>query len=223
MIMEDQLNLPVSQLRLSLLIVSETISLLRAISFCCILPLFTAFILFFLHSLKANLSAFSFPSYDLSTGRNYMFLVCNGIVVYIVKSWNRSSSENENENEHENGTNDDRQTELAQLSETKVIEDSEEEEMSNGHSGSEAQPPLLTLNEGEDEKEKRRDGLDEQLNGIDEEQDQHESERKEEEEVLELLSTEELNKRCDEFIRRMKDEIFESMKEEIKLNKMTTF
>ncbi|GAB4851925.1 hypothetical protein Ancab_039294 [Ancistrocladus abbreviatus] len=186
--MEDQLNLPVSQFRLSLLIVSETISLFRTISFCCILPLLTAFILLFLHSLKANLSAYSFLSYDLHAVKKYMFLVCNGILLYIVKSWNLSSSEIENE--HENGTNDDRQTQLAQLSETKVIEDS-------------------------DEKEKRRDGLDEQLNGIDEEQDEHESERQEEEEGLELLSTEELNKRCEEFIRRIK--------KEIKLNKMTAF
>ncbi|GAB4859331.1 hypothetical protein Ancab_010794 [Ancistrocladus abbreviatus] len=205
--MINQLNLIVSQFRISLIMVKKIISLQRAVSYFSLLLVSLSLLFLLLHSLKANLSSYCISLYDFrSNGKKYMFLLCNGILVFIVKSSSLSSSVKEND--RDNGSYE-KQINRAKH-ETKAVSDLEEKTVS-GHS------------QFEETEENRRNGFsliveaeveEEQFNGVYEEEDEDE-EGQEEEKGGELLSIEELNERCEEFIRRRK--------EEMKSERMITF
>ncbi|GAB4859333.1 hypothetical protein Ancab_010796 [Ancistrocladus abbreviatus] len=185
----------------------KTISLRKAVSYFSLLLVSSSLLFLLLHSLKANLSAYCISLYDSSCNeRNYMFLLFNGILVFIVKSSNRSSSVKEND--RDDGSNE-KQINKAEH-ETKAVADLEEKKTASGHSQFEEE-----TEEGEEKEENRRNGFsliveteveEEQFNGAYEEEEVDET-GQEEEKGYELLSREELNKRCEEFIRRMKEEM----------------
>ena len=128
-----------------------------------------------------------------------MFLLCNGLLVFIVKNSglvgnsHSQSGDNLYLNEEHGIKNGHRQQSVPELSENKaldldeskivVMEVEEEQVIANGSLS------LTTVVGGENE-----------LLTMQEEEE-------EEEDGFGLMSTEELNKRCDDFIRKMKEEI----------------
>ncbi|GMH10982.1 hypothetical protein Nepgr_012823 [Nepenthes gracilis] len=80
-----------TQFRVSLVELKKAMSISRLVS---LFPLLF-FLFLFLQSSKANLSAYFFSFYGFRViDRNLVFLVCNGILVIIVKISRTSSSEN---------------------------------------------------------------------------------------------------------------------------------
>jgi len=126
-----------------------------------------------------------FPSFNID--KNYVFLLCNGILVLIVKnsvlkisdSHLDSSANLYGEQNMKSGYSPHKLVEVSEITkpalvaEEKVVVEVEEvrEDEQGGHG-------IIVVDEDE-----------------------------EEEEVIGLLSTEELNKKCDDFIRKMKDDI----------------
>lgn len=135
--------------------------------------------------------------FGYTNDKNYMFLLCNGLLVFIVKNSglvgnsHSQSGDNLYLNEEHGIKNGHRQQSVPELSENKaldldeskivVMEVEEEQVIANGSLS------LTTVVGG---------GENELLTMQDEEEDE-----------FGLLSTEELNKRCDDFIRKMKEEI----------------
>ena len=126
-----------------------------------------------------------------------MFLLCNGLLVFIVKNSglvgnsHSQSGDNLYLNEEHGIQNGHRQQSVPELSENEaldldeskivIMEVEEEQVIANGSLS------LITVVGGENELLTMQD--------------------EEEEDGFGLMSTEELNKRCDDFIRKMKEEI----------------
>jgi hypothetical protein len=145
-------------------------------------------VIFSYSSLLPFISNFmQFPSFNID--KNYVFLLCNGILVLIVKnsvlkisdSHLDSSANLYGEQNKKSGYSPHKLVEVSEITkpalvaEEKVVVEVEEvrEDEQGGHG-------IIVVDEDEEE---------------------------EEEEVIGLLSTEELNKKCDDFIRKMKDDI----------------
>lgn len=147
--------------------------------------------------ISAALKLFSGYSID----KNYMFLLCNGILVFIVKNSgviNKSPEEKEADLVNAKNAIKEKQSEqqVVKLSEEKV--DMEVEE---------AQPEKRSCVVVADENVVRVA----QVDGNEEEAQEQECEilitDEDREGGIGLLTTEELNKKCDEFIRKMKEGI----------------
>ncbi|KAB2610712.1 hypothetical protein D8674_018744 [Pyrus ussuriensis x Pyrus communis] len=186
----------------------KVIKFLLSVSVFSVLLSYSSLIPFSLHSFNSFTSSVNFFSYTFD--KKYVFLLCNGLLVFIVKNSGLAGtspreSSNLNNNDHvpksiESGRK------AAELEETKVTEAPQaKEEVSNVEmeqtkvredeilvSEEEEKRVLITVEE-EDECCRNNFALDDH--------DMYE------EEGIEVLSAEELNKKCDDFIRRMKEGI----------------
>ncbi|XP_050247806.1 uncharacterized protein LOC126695186 [Quercus robur] len=180
---------------------NKAIRLLLSVSALTIL--FSSFSLlpFLLHSFHVyTISTLPIKLSGYTIDKNYVFLLCNGLLVFIVKNSglvgnsHSQSGDNLYLNEEHGIKNGYWQQSVPEQSENKaldldeskivVMEVEEEQVIANGSLS------LTTVGGG---------GENELLTMQDEEE--------EEEDGFGLLSTEELNKRCDDFIRKMKEEI----------------
>lgn len=144
--------------------------------------------------------------------KNFMFLVCNGLLVFIVKRsgpiGNSSSPGSTVDNVgHPIKIDDTQKTELALTQGTKAshsveqvvvgVDDDDEQGRETGQ--------LVTVKNDEKELSVARDheGDEGEENGLITSGDHEENELQ----GIELLSTEELNKKCEEFIRKMREGI----------------
>ncbi|XP_041002900.1 uncharacterized protein LOC121248491 [Juglans microcarpa x Juglans regia] len=188
---------------------NKTIRFLLSFSLLSVILSHSSLLPFLLESFHVHVSPFPLKPFSYTIDKNYVFLLCNGLLVFIVKNsglvGNNSSLWHDLDEEFvlKNGDSRPSEQELG-LSENKASDGSknalpeveEEEERANG--------TLIALGEGEN-------GLILAMHDEDEEQDNGLVIIKEEEEEegngLELLSTEELNKIFDDFIRKKKEEI----------------
>ncbi|XP_065638668.1 uncharacterized protein LOC136071380 [Quercus suber] len=181
---------------------NKAIRLLLSVSALSIL--FSSFSLlpFLLHSFHVHNISATLPMklFGYTIDKNYMFLLCNGLLLFIVKNSglvgnsHSQSGDNLYLNEEHGIKNGHRQQSVPELSENRaldldeskivVMEVEEEQVIANGSLS------LITVVGG---------GENELLTMQEEEE--------EEEDGFGLLSTEELNKRCDDFIRKVKEEI----------------
>ncbi|KAK9992562.1 hypothetical protein SO802_027547 [Lithocarpus litseifolius] len=176
---------------------SKAIRLLLSVS---ALSILFSLLPFLLHSFHVhNISTLPMKLFGYTIDKKYMFLLCNGLLVFIVKNSglvgnsHSQSGDNLYLNEEHGIKNGHRQQSVPELSENKaldldeskivVMEVEEEQVIANGSLS------LITIVGG---------GENELLTTQDEQ---------EEEDGFGPLSTEELNKRCDDFIRKMKEEI----------------
>ncbi|KAF9664380.1 hypothetical protein SADUNF_Sadunf16G0012600 [Salix dunnii] len=148
-------------------------------------PLFPKPMIFYI-----NTGVFSFFSHYLE--RKYMFLICNGILAILAKS-SVSSSEPTLYSAKAEATVDDQEVHVASVEPLKdIVLATEEEEEETASSQA-----LIS-----EEEEYMEDNTECMVK-----QEEEEEEEEEEEGNEELTSTEELNRRFEEFIRKMKEEI----------------
>lgn len=147
--------------------------------------------------ISAALKLFSGYSID----KNYMFLLCNGILVFIVKNSgviNKSPEEKETDLVNAKNAIKEKQSEqqVVKLSEEKVdmeVEEAQPEKRSCVVVADENVVPVAQVDGDEEEAQEQECEIlitDEDREG-----------------GIGLLTTEELNKKCDEFIRKMKEGI----------------
>lgn len=142
--------------------------------------------------------------FSYSFGKNYMFLLCNGLLAFIVKSsgliGNSSPGSAFNSDTHATKIGKNMQQTELKLEQTKASSYSEEEvvmEVDDEEQGRSETSQLVEV-KGDEELSISQD---ERENGfIKTADDQNE-------ETIELLTTEELNKKCEDFIRRMREGI----------------
>ncbi|KAL7216443.1 hypothetical protein ACSBR1_028393 [Camellia fascicularis] len=134
-----------------------------------------------------------------TTQKNFIFLFCNGILVFLIRNSGLPHTSQTNHNVPELG-------ERIALAREEVVEIKEEKIENSVTEGGSNENEVLN---DEDNKflvvEKEEEG-----EGVDETEDDDEFVVIGEEdggEGMELLSAEELNKKCDEFIRKMREEI----------------
>ncbi|XVE50833.1 hypothetical protein DITRI_Ditri01bG0195500 [Diplodiscus trichospermus] len=162
-----------------------------------------------LHSLNFNFNnTFPFQLFSHAIDKNCIFLLCNGLLVFLAK-FKDNLSDDQSFNSYEEDVLELEPkpplllTEAAM--ESGVMEESQEENLAVAETNGEKWG-LMTIEKEEEEEE-------EEENNAPFEQDIGESENQEREEKIELeeenrvLSTEEMNKRFDEFIRKMKEEL----------------
>ncbi|KAI8008754.1 hypothetical protein LOK49_LG07G03513 [Camellia lanceoleosa] len=176
----------------------------------------------FLHSFNFHFSTFPFQLLTHTMDKNCIFLICNGIVMLLAKTSgliHSSPASNHLNNQllKKIGDGDVLQLSLEtkdsllekQVSVETLQQQQEEEDSMEGESEEdlnvegqeqEARNGFLITVGGEDEENEK--DLSTVNNGF-----AIEEEEEEEEEEDGLLSREELNKKCDDFIRRMKEEI----------------
>ncbi|XP_062027671.1 uncharacterized protein LOC133743674 [Rosa rugosa] len=201
---------------------SKAIKFLLSISVFSILFSQSSLISFLVHFSNAFISSPSVRLFSYTFDKNYMFLLCNGLLVFIVKnsgligtSPSGSNLINDEDDVKINGetrevgvvklteTNAQKaeedqvinvETEQVQEEEKRFLITEEEEECRNG---------IVTV---EDHDEFEEEEEEECRNGIVIVEDHNEFEEEGEEEVG-YLSKEELNKKCDEFIRKVREGI----------------
>ena len=135
----------------------------------------SSLIILFMKSFYSNLSVSLVSDMKFSIDRNHMFLICNGILVILVKSSTSNSCQENNSDDQPRSTviNDKKQAEnSAQVSNVLHHDDQANDDDDDDH------------NDDDDDDDADED------DGIDEDED-----------------AEELNKRCEDFIRRMKQGI----------------
>ncbi|XP_059449101.1 uncharacterized protein LOC132180326 [Corylus avellana] len=145
---------------------------------------------FLLHSFHVHISTFPMKLFSYTVDKNYMFLLCNGLLAFIVKNSGlvgKSPLGDDLTEEHVMKKEDGRPS-VPQLSENKAMDASE-----------------IVVMEVEEEKEMADRSL--ATVGIGDEGEAEEEGEDEEGEESELMSAEELHKRCDDFIRKMKEGI----------------
>ncbi|KAL5540246.1 hypothetical protein UlMin_044486 [Ulmus minor] len=161
--------------------------------------------------LNSFVSTVSLPSFSQSLDKNYVFLLFNGLLVFIVKNSGligkyppgivHQNDENDPKNSNTSGPKPHNLNLQKQASlggeQVDLVDDVEEKAIESSEH--------LSKEEEEEEKEASIEG-----GGEEEEKEKEASIGKEEEEGIELLSTEELNKKCEDFIRRMRREIVSS-------------
>ncbi|XP_059664157.1 uncharacterized protein LOC132309921 [Cornus florida] len=141
--------------------------------------------------------------------RNYIFLICNGILVLLAKTSGfiniRSPSVDSDLNDHHLGLiNGDS---LQSSTESLMIE---KEQVSVEYLDEEHEPAgIVNLNTilGGEEKQEEDEEIEKGSSGFIIQEEEVEEEEEEEGNDDELLNREELNKKFDDFIRRMKQEI----------------
>ncbi|KAK3184536.1 hypothetical protein Dsin_031822 [Dipteronia sinensis] len=153
-------------------------------------------------SIFSIIFSFTFSSYVMQViskniDKSYMFLLCNGILVFIVKNSARLVEESQQESDNSSHlSNEKKPTKERHNYQPEVVKLSSEENQS------------IIITKEVPVKEEAQETEDK------EEQENHgalitaaEEYNYDQEDVTRLLSTEELNKKCDEFIRKMKEEI----------------
>ncbi|MBA0809813.1 hypothetical protein Gohar_025431 [Gossypium harknessii] len=163
------------------------------------------------HFTFRNTLAFKFISHNID--KNFIFLLCNGILVFLAKFSGLISSSSQHSNLSDDHYNHQSfksytyipQTESTRLETSTPLLDLEKEEnagfVEEEAKGSSIDEPFVEDNE---ESETYEPEEEEDI----EESENYEPEEEEEEELMEgnnVLSTEEMNKRFDEFIRKMKE------------------
>ncbi|KAK5834512.1 uncharacterized protein LOC108487955 [Gossypium arboreum] len=163
-----------------------------------------------------NTLAFKFISHNID--KNFIFLLCNGLLVFVAKFSGLVSSSSQHSNLSDYHYNHQSfksytyipQTESTHLDTSTPLLDLEKEEnagfVEEEAKGSSIDEPFVEDNEEsetyEPEEEEEEEDIEESENY------QPEEEEEEEEELMEgnnVLSTEEMNKRFEEFIRKMKE------------------
>ncbi|BFG25919.1 hypothetical protein CerSpe_121930 [Prunus speciosa] len=193
---------------------SKVIKLLLSVSVLSILLSYSSLVSFLLHSFNAFTSAASVKLFSYSFDKNYMFLLCNGLLVFIVKNsgligTSPPGSTNLNNDEHapKNSENQQRVVELEETKAPKAKEEVVNVEVEQ-EQVREDDEIFITVEEEEEEEDKRvLITQDEEEEGCRNSLIMVEDHDAYEEEGIELLSREELNKKCDDFIRRMKEGI----------------
>jgi len=205
----------------------------------------------FLHYFKFYFSTFPSQLYTHNIDKNSMFLLCNGLLVFVglTKSFSSSSSDDDDDDKSSNNSED--------LSSPQYIEEKEEEICSQSHvldvevnepllereaekrndesdehnvaaeeKGQEKVEKIIFIEEEQEEEMKEVEEEVELFDADDEEEDkaseidyilieennieeeEHEEDYvEEEEEESSVLSTEELNKKFEDFIRKMKEDL----------------
>ncbi|KAE8075522.1 hypothetical protein FH972_014230 [Carpinus fangiana] len=162
-----------------------------------VLSITFSFLPFLIHSFHVHISTFPMKLFSYTVDKNYMFLLCNGLLVLIVKNSGlvgKSPFGDDLTEEHVMKKEDSRLS-VPQLSENKAMDGSENVLMDVEEEKEMAELSLVPVGNG-DEGEEEGNGL-----------IIIENEEDEEGEEPELISAEELQKRCDDFIRRMKEGI----------------
>ncbi|KAK8517223.1 hypothetical protein V6N13_092507 [Hibiscus sabdariffa] len=147
----------------------------------------------FPHSFNVYFSTFLFSLFTHTLERKYMFLLCNGILAFIAKTSvsNRSTSN---------------------VTETKLaseIDGGEYDQIRHVPRQVE-EPEKGSLEEGEEEESEASVVVEDDISGGEEDKEGEKGwpvKQEEEEEVAVSMSTEELNRKIEEFIRKMKEEI----------------
>ncbi|XP_057529411.1 uncharacterized protein LOC130807996 [Amaranthus tricolor] len=179
----------------------------------------------FIHSFISHLCTFSSHLFSLATDKKYIFLLCNGILVLIAKYPSQridtrlpllpETSPDEDlsfgKYQQDVATNKEVMMEEDKVVDEKYVvyqitngEEQEEEDVTNDgddekYEQEEVEDEKYEQEEVEDEKyeqKKEKDGYGE-----------YEEEEEEEEETISKMSTEELNRKFDDFIRKMKEEL----------------
>ncbi|CAB4274521.1 unnamed protein product [Prunus armeniaca] len=192
---------------------SKVIKLLLSVSVLSILLSYSSLVSFLLHSFNAFTSAASVKLFSYSFDKNYMFLLCNGLLVFIVKNSGLigtsppgSTNLNNDELAPKNSENRQRVVELAETKAPKAkeevvnVEVEEEQEREDDEI-------FITVEEEEEEDKRVLITKAEEEEGCRNSSIMVEDHDAYEEEGIESLSREELNKKCDDFIRRMKEGI----------------
>ncbi|KAL6287181.1 hypothetical protein ACE6H2_011571 [Prunus campanulata] len=188
---------------------SKVIKLLLSVSVLSILLSYSSLVSFLLHSFNAFTSAASVKLFSYSFDKNYMFLLCNGLLVFIVKNsgligTSPPGSTNLNNDEHAPKNSENRQR-VVELEETKAPKAKEEVVNVEVEQEQVREDDEIFITVEEDKRvlitqDEEEEGCRNSLIMV-EDHDAYE------EEGIELLSREELNKKCDDFIRRMKEGI----------------
>ncbi|KAK8575500.1 hypothetical protein V6N13_033261 [Hibiscus sabdariffa] len=151
----------------------------------------------FPHSFNVYFSTFLFSLFTHTLERKYMFLLCNGILAFIAKTSVSTLS-----------TSTSTETKLASKIDGGEYDriphvPPQVEEPENGSLGKEEEE------EEEEEESEASVVVEGDISGGEEEKEREKgwSEKQEEEEVAVSMSTEELNRKIEEFIRKMKEEI----------------
>ncbi|KAL6144035.1 hypothetical protein ACLB2K_054730 [Fragaria x ananassa] len=136
--------------------------------------------------------------FSFTFDKNYMFLLCNGLLVWIVKNsgligTSPQGSNLNNDEDHVKINGETQEVEVVELTETNA-QMAKEDQVIN------VETEQVQVQEDENEEE------DDCINGLVNVEDHDEFEGEGEEEAG-FLSTEELNKKCDEFIRRVREGI----------------
>lgn len=181
-------------------------------------------------SLFSTLSTKLFSCYYYySTDRNYIFLLCNGILILIFKNSGLfANAPSGTDNYAKKNVQSHQSTGFREYNVKKNAQSNQYASVSNVSSSSQINAEEITKAAVEVDKaeraiisftdevgenvtliahneEKEKQVVVELLNFVEEEEEEHvNTEEEEEEEVIELLSREELNKKCEEFIRKMK-------------------
>ncbi|KAK4847247.1 hypothetical protein QYF36_027491 [Acer negundo] len=150
-------------------------------------------------SIFSIIFSFSFSSYAMQVIANnidkiYMFLLCNGILVFIVKNSAKLVEESQQESAYSSYLINDKKT-------TKKIHNSQQEvvKLSSEENQSIIKGEAHEETEGKQEEQKQENHEALIIATEESNYDQEDGTR--------LISTEELNKKCEEFIRKMKKEI----------------
>ncbi|XP_008229915.1 PREDICTED: uncharacterized protein LOC103329252 [Prunus mume] len=192
---------------------SKVIKLLLSVSVLSILLSYSSLVSFLLHSFNAFTSAAPVKLFSYSFDKNYMFLLCNGLLVFIVKNsgligTSPPGSTNLNNDEHapKNSENPQRVVELAETKAPKAKEEVVNMEVEEEQER-EDDEIFITVEEEEEEDKRVLITQAEEEEGCRNSSIMVEDHDAYEEEGIESLSREELNKKCDDFIRRMKEGI----------------
>ncbi|KAK2648217.1 hypothetical protein Ddye_015706 [Dipteronia dyeriana] len=152
-------------------------------------------------SIFSIIFSFSFSSYAMQVianniDKSYMFLLCNGILVFVVKNSARLIEESQQESDNSSDLINEKKT------------------AKKRHN---YQPEVVKFEKQSIVKEVVKEEAHQETEGKQEEQEQEnhealiiaaaEESNYVQEEVTGLISTEELNKKCEEFIRKMKKQI----------------
>ncbi|KAL8136674.1 hypothetical protein V2J09_002675 [Rumex salicifolius] len=138
-----------------------------------------------------DFSVFSISFFSFNLGRTHMFILCNGIVAILVKGSVLSDPHKDGEPELKEMKNVEAIHEISAEKPVVIIE--QEEEIVSG---------CVLVSETEQvDQQFVEDELQEDQQSV---EDELQQQQEEEEEEAEELSVEELNKKCDEFIRRMR-------------------
>ncbi|XP_024185214.1 uncharacterized protein LOC112190031 [Rosa chinensis] len=164
---------------------SKAIKFLLSISVFSILFSQSSLISFLVHFPNAFISSPSVRLFSYTFDKNYMFLLCNGLLVFIVKNsgligTSPSGSNLINDEDDVKINGETREVGVVKLTETNAQKAEEDQVINVETEQVQEEEKKLLITEEEEE---------------------------EEEEDVGFLSTEELNKKCDEFIRKVREGI----------------
>ncbi|XP_062079805.1 uncharacterized protein LOC133784501 [Humulus lupulus] len=187
-------------------------------------------LLSFLHSLNFYISTFPYQLFTHNIDKNCIFLICNGLLVFLAKysglirtlSLSNNPQDDQSdllsmsptkellvlENKDEAEVIESSTIESSHDDENVVIKEEEETVLEEDRKEHEQESEYAVLNQKEEEKEEEEETSLVHVHQEEEEEEEHTWSEDEEEDVGNgKLSTEELNKKFDEFIRRMKAEL----------------